>query len=189
MRITRLLAKTTAAALLVSGMSLAGAGSASADQIWHQSIGRASATESCAASSAADTAAGWSPWAASWDRWPNADRGGFVCNRSITWAHDSRSYPSAGCLYLMTLGTNMYENFRVGTNMYVDFQGGWVLPSAPVYSDSSCTQLSVYTLELLVYAPGDYDPVSLCAEAFGPAYTFTTVRATNIYQCWNGPPG
>ena len=179
MSIRSLLAKTTAAVLLVSGLSVAGASSASADQIWHQSIGRASASESCATSSAADTAAGWSPWAASWDRWPNAGRGGFVCNRSIIWARDSRTYPSAGCLYLMTLGTNLY----------VDFRGGWVLPSAPVYSDSSCTQLSIYTLELLVYAPDAYDPVSLCVEAFGPAYTFTTVRATHIYQCWNGPPG
>ena len=60
MRKRRVLAAAGAAVLVTGGSSLAGALPASADQVWHQSVGRASATASCSMSSADDLAAGWS---------------------------------------------------------------------------------------------------------------------------------
>ena len=60
-----------------------------ADQIWYQSVGRASATAACEKSTTTELAAGWTQWAPSWARWVNGSKGGFVCNRQITWAFDS----------------------------------------------------------------------------------------------------
>lgn len=62
---------------------------ASADQIWFQSVGRASADAPCEESPAADLIAGWTPWAPSWEDWANGGTGGFVCSRQITWAYDT----------------------------------------------------------------------------------------------------
>lgn len=67
---------------------------AAADTIWHQSIGRASSEASCYTSTTSDLAAGWTNWAPSWEQWANNSKGGFVCNRQITWAYDSAP-PSA----------------------------------------------------------------------------------------------
>ena len=74
---------------VVPGGEVAMISRASADQVWHQSVGRASADAACDASSVADLAAGWSQWAPSWEQWANAGAGGFVCSRQITWARDS----------------------------------------------------------------------------------------------------
>jgi hypothetical protein len=60
-----------------------------ADQIWYQSVGRASATAACEKSTATELAQGWTNWAPSWGQWANDRKGGFVCNRQITWAFDS----------------------------------------------------------------------------------------------------
>jgi len=57
-----------------------------ADQIWYQSVGRTNADAPCEKSSATESAAGWTKWAPSWEQWANDLRGGFVCNRQITWA-------------------------------------------------------------------------------------------------------
>jgi len=65
-----------------------------ADQIWYQSVGRASATAACEKSTVAELAAGWTQWAPSWDTWVNGGNGGFVCNRHITWAYDT---PPVSC--------------------------------------------------------------------------------------------
>lgn len=59
--------------------------SASADQIWYQSVGRANADAPCQESSADDLTAGWTQWTPSWEQWANNGNGGFVCNRQITW--------------------------------------------------------------------------------------------------------
>ncbi len=69
--------------------SLLTASSASADQIWYQSTGRASADATCQKSSTTELAAGWTQWTPSWAKWVNNNTGGFVCNRQITWAFDS----------------------------------------------------------------------------------------------------
>ena len=67
-----------------------------ADQIWYQSVGRASATAPCEESTTTELAAGWTKWAPSWDTWVNGGNGGFVCNRQITWAFDSVPPSSSG---------------------------------------------------------------------------------------------
>jgi hypothetical protein len=69
---------------------------AAADQIWYQSVGRASATAACEKSTTTELAAGWTDWAPSWDTWVNGGNGGFVCNRHITWAFDSVPPSSSG---------------------------------------------------------------------------------------------
>ena len=69
---------------------------ATADQIWYQSVGRASETAACEKSTATDLAVGWTDWAPSWEQWVNGGKGGFVCNRQITWAFDSVPPSSSG---------------------------------------------------------------------------------------------
>ena len=75
--------------LSVSPGSLLTASPASADQIWYQSVGRASATAPCEESTATELADGWTNWVPSWEQWANNSKGGFVCSRQITWAFDS----------------------------------------------------------------------------------------------------
>jgi hypothetical protein len=67
-----------------------------ADQIWYQSVGRASETAACEKSTTTELAAGWTQWAPSWAKWVNGSTGGFVCNRQITWAFDSVPPSSSG---------------------------------------------------------------------------------------------
>ena len=69
---------------------------AAADQIWYQSVGRSSATAPCEKSTTTELAAGWTNWGPSWDTWVNEGKGGFVCNRQITWAFDSVPPSSSG---------------------------------------------------------------------------------------------
>jgi hypothetical protein len=69
---------------------------AMADQVWYQSVGRASATAACDKSTVTELAAGWTDWEPSWDTWVNGGKGGFVCNRQITWAFDSVPPSSSG---------------------------------------------------------------------------------------------
>jgi hypothetical protein len=52
-------------------------------------VGRASADAPCPANTDEESAAGWSPWAPSYAEWPNGGKGGFVCDRAITWAKDT----------------------------------------------------------------------------------------------------
>jgi len=65
-----------------------------ANKIWYQSVGRASETAACEKSTVAELAAGWTQWAPSWEQWVNGGKGGFVCNRHITWAYDT---PPVSC--------------------------------------------------------------------------------------------
>jgi hypothetical protein len=60
-----------------------------ANKVWYQSVGRASATAGCEKSTVTELAQGWTQWAPSWDTWVNGGKGGFVCNRQITWAYDT----------------------------------------------------------------------------------------------------
>jgi hypothetical protein len=69
---------------------------AAADQMWYQSVGRASATVACEKSTTTELAAGWTIWVPSWGQWVNGGKGGFVCNRHITWAYDSVLPSSSG---------------------------------------------------------------------------------------------
>ena len=68
---------------------------ASADQIWYQSVGRVNGDASCEKSTATELVTGWTHWGPSWDTWVNGGKGGFVCNRQITWAFDSVPFSCA----------------------------------------------------------------------------------------------
>lgn len=78
----------------VAGMAVTSR--ASADQVWYQSVGRASVDTPCEPSSDADIVTGWSPWAPSWEQWANGGSGGFVCSRQITWARDEAPAGASG---------------------------------------------------------------------------------------------
>ena len=76
--------------LLMIAATLFGANVASGDEVWNQSYQRASQSEECVAQPGETpwqdswgTNPGWSP---SWALWANEGQGGWVCNRSITWA-------------------------------------------------------------------------------------------------------
>jgi len=125
MGIRRVLAAAGAVVLATGGLSLAGAAPASADQVWHQSVSRVSATAACSTSSADDLAAGWSQWGATWEQWVNGGTGGFTCARSITWALDS---PMSGVEC-----TAFRQSF-----VLLD-PSGFLPPDTPVYSDETCT--------------------------------------------------
>lgn len=156
---SRLLVVAGAVVVALGGV-LAVAPTASADQTWYQSVDRPSASAPCPVASTEDSAAGWSPWVASWEEWPNTGHGGFVCTRSVTWAHEGgaggRSYPSGHC---------ERRTFRT----WVNFLGGWSLPAfSPAYGMPDCTDyLGAIDLPL-VYAPdGEQQASVLCEEAFG----------------------
>jgi len=68
---------------------------AAANKVWYQSVGRASATAACEKSTVAELEVGWTQWAPSWAKWVNGSKGGFVCNRQITWAFDSVPFSCA----------------------------------------------------------------------------------------------
>ena len=77
-------------ALAAVAATLLGANVASGDEVWHQSYPRGSASEACVAQ-AGETPwqTSWgtdSSWKPSWALWANEGQGGWVCNRSITWA-------------------------------------------------------------------------------------------------------
>ena len=76
--------------LLMIAATLFGANVASGDEVWYQSYQRASQSEECVAQPGETpwqdswgTNPGWSP---SWEQWANNGQGGWVCDRSITWA-------------------------------------------------------------------------------------------------------
>jgi hypothetical protein len=129
MGMRRVLAGAGAVVLMTGGLTLAGAASASADQVWHQSVGRASANGACSTSSAADLSAGWSQWASSWEQWANGGKGGYTCTRSVTWALDAPTeapMPAGDC----TL---------IGDAFVVLDPSGFIPFGAPVYLEQTCT--------------------------------------------------
>lgn len=178
MRTCRTWAGLAAAVLVMSGLALAGAGPATADQVWHQAVGRASAEAACPESSPTDLATGWTAWRGSWEQWANHGTGGFTCTRSIIWAVetppasdiDVPAYPSGGCI-------------RGGGGTYVDFNGGWYVDvNSPLYTDALCAGPASVTNDL-VYAPAPYDAMTLCLDAFGRADNFSGPYGDGIYEC------
>ena len=166
--------KAIAAAISVAAVMLAGlpvSPAAAADRVWHQSVGRVSATADCPKSSPDELAAGWSQWGPSWEQWMTGGKGGFVCSRKITWARDKPLYPSAYC-----------EFMSARESVYVQFNGGYWLPfNYPVYTSSTCDDMGGGALLPLVYAPTGYDPTMLC-ESIG--YPVALNLGTNVWACW-----
>lgn len=162
----RWLAAIAAIVIAVTG-ALTLATPAAADQVWHQSVGRASADAACPADSAADTSAGWSPWTPSWERWANAGTGGFVCSRAITWAYEGGDAPFPGC---QQKSADTWMNF------------GWsrvLAGDMPLYDDSGCTQRSVqFELWPYVYATTADEARDLC-QLVSP-WSDPTKRETDV---------
>ncbi len=88
----------------VSPGSLPTATAGSVDQVWYQSVGRASADAPCQKSSTTELAAGWTQWGRSWAKWVNKNTGGFVCDRQITWAFGSGSSSGSSSVACATGG-------------------------------------------------------------------------------------
>ena len=175
---SRLLAAAGALTLAAAAGVLT-APAASADQIWYQGVGRATAQAACPTNTAADTEAGWTEWTASWEDWPNHGAGGYVCTRQNTWAQESTGedgYPSAGCVPTTTLG-----------GPYLDFLGGWSLPTGTAgFNDRDCANISPEFAQFnLVFAPSGAEQASaLCQHAFGVSNTFrTTTWGPSLYGC------
>jgi hypothetical protein len=168
----RRLGAGAAALVLIAGGSMLTASSASANQVWFQSVGRASADAPCSESSGADLAAGWSAWSPSWGQWANNHTGGFVCNRSITWEYDAPSGPSGpGCL-------------SAGGGLFINFAGQVVVPvgTPSAYLDSACSNYAGTTPVAYVYAPNSTVADELCA----PGLAADAVGDENVWYCPNG---
>ena len=85
-RTTRIATVGSALALGFGALGVTVVAPASADAVWHQSVGRGTAEQACPESAAADLEIGWSSWGATWEEWVNDGTGGWACTRSITWA-------------------------------------------------------------------------------------------------------
>ena len=171
-----------AASLVVIGSSLLSTPSASASTsgVWFQSIGRASETAACPDPSfGTPWQSGWNPseqaWRPSYSQWMHGGRGGWTCDRQITWAQTARAYPSAGCV-----------NVNTGVeNYWVDFAGGWYVADADVYNPPGCTSTLIVTSYNAVYAPSGWDPAALCREAFPDTTLFLTEQGTEgVWTCF-----
>ena len=151
----------------VAAATLLAAPAASADQVWYQGVERASADAPCPASSADDLTAGWSEWTPSWAQWANSGRGGYVCTRSITWAHEDAGGGGQICIPI--------GNFDE-LSLYVLLPSWHIAGGTELgfYQDSGCFN----SISLggpppiapwdLVWAPGGEDHAAgLCHEAFG----------------------
>jgi hypothetical protein len=178
-RIRRWEAIAAASFVIVGGIAVGAAPAASADQVWHQSIGRASQDSPCPTSTALDLVEGWSEWGSSWEKWPKAGTGGWTCTRSITWAKDSgRSYTCAAW---------------TAANLLLKFDGVNALPiGTPLYSDADCTTLSGSSTDYYwaVYASTVEGAQTICDRVTGDrthvAFNrlgMDIVLGTNVWAC------
>lgn len=171
----------TAAAILTVGGALLAAPTASAKGapiIWNQSVARPSADATCPTTSDAEATAGWTTWSPSWAQWPNDGTGGYVCNRSITWAYaadtaSGASVPSVGCL--------AYQ----GGSFSVDLQGGFSFPiGTQTWVGPNCGPTeSVHSAYNAVYAPAPWAPLDLCKLAWPSSTTATFITDPDLYAC------
>jgi hypothetical protein len=78
-------------------------------------------------------------------------------------------FPSVGCILI------------VG-GLFGDFAGSYALPNGvTIYSDASCTTIAGINPVNKVYAPSGFDPVALCATAFGASGA--VFSAGDVYTC------
>jgi hypothetical protein len=124
--IIRRIASSMAALVLVGGTLVVVAGSASADEVWYQSVGRASAEAPCPVSTGTELAAGWTQWSPSWAQWGNQGKGGFVCDRQITWAYSPTAQAFPGCQFAndQSYDADPYES------TYLQFGSRVLIPAA-----------------------------------------------------------
>jgi len=163
------LAAAGAVVVVTGGLSLAGASPASADQVWHQSVSRASATAACSTSSADDLAAGWSQWGATWEQWVNGGKGGFTCARSITWALDAPADEPTSIG-----GCNPIEG---GMAFLLVGPSGFVTNDPPYFDNEACTLPSAGNLNApygLAWTSGDEAAAIAICRAGNPGQSDIT---------------
>ena len=188
----RRIASSMAAMVLVGGTLVAAAGTASANQVWYQSVGRVSAEAPCPVSTGPELKAGWTQWGSSWAQWGNRGRGGFVCDRQITWAITS---PWPGCQLAFDFrdgsGPFMSEYYQFGTRL--------VIPAAELngFDNPGCSGVP--------FGPGEIDVVFAYsqeqAQALCPDFTLAEIGVDEttrdrtyinsspyIYYCYVIPP-
>jgi hypothetical protein len=165
-----------ASVIPVVAAGLLTAPSAHADQVWYQSVGRASAASTCQESTAADLAAGWTKWLGTWERWMNAGAGGYTCARSLVWAKDSA--PSqvgpAGCAQMYVPPTGMSVNFA-SSNYLPRFSA--------VYNEGTCATVASMTNIGLVYATSQVQAQALCMANENLDASQNLAMNPNIYAC------
>jgi hypothetical protein len=174
-RVRRVLASAAAALLVATGLVMAGAGPASADQIWQQQVGRASADAKCDIPAVAGDAAGWSAWAPSWAQWPNDGKGGWVCERTILWAKDSP--PPSAC-------TDIYRGIQF---VFLD-PSGFIPSGSPFYSDPACANYAGDAVGVygFAYTSGGQAAAAAICIAGNPGVLFmsATVNEANLFNCF-----
>lgn len=164
------------------GLSVAAAGllaapAVSADQIWYQSVGRASSTATCQDSTATELASGWTPWRGSYEQWMNGGRGGFTCTRNITWAKSAAAsgVTTVGCRKIATTGGGIWANF--GTSIALPI-------GSTTYSDAGCSTSRGginNTTNILVYTTSQPEAQAQCSP--GDAATTSAPLPADIYIC------
>ena len=178
MRLRFLMSASTCAVVITSAAALAMAAPASANQVWVQSVGRASATAACPISDPADLAAGWSPWGPSWEQWSNDHQGGFVCSRSITWAYDTP------------------VSIHPCTQVYVDQfvlldPSGFIPNGTPVYSDAQCARY-VFPADHqmgFAYTPAGQAAADLiCQVGNADPAAIAITPQVDLWMCAESPP-
>ena len=148
--------------------------------VWHQSVARASADAPCPTTSDADKAAGWTDWAGSWDQWPNDGKGGYVCDRSITWAYEADASAGSSCVLVQTLPA------------YYDFGSSYFFAygdPGTSYYDPACSEFRSSGLfnTNIVWAPGGSSQATArCQSAFSPTWVATRpdiLLGPDVYVC------
>jgi hypothetical protein len=165
-----------AAAALTVGFGIAGAAPASADQVWHQAVGRASSEAPCPGGNADERSQGWSAWTPSYAQWMNGGQGGWVCERSLTWAKDSTESsqsensseggdsddsgdpPDVTCL--VYIGGSYWVSFASGNPI--------ALPASVLYGNSGCTGTAVQLngVGYIVSAADAFAAGTLCGDGY-----------------------
>ena len=168
----------------VIGLSVAAAGlvvtpAVSADEVWYQSVGRASATATCQDSTSSELATGWTVWRPIWEQWMNRGAGGFTCSRALTWAKSSTAGGGGGgvvaCKQIRSSGGALYvANFGVDTLRAL---------GSTQYSNSGCTATSGTTVIDLIYASTAGTATTICT-ALNNTYSIVLVTGlTDVYSC------
>jgi len=174
------LLRVAVVSLSVATFGLLAAPAVSADEIWYQSVGRASATATCQDSSSTDLATGWTVWRPIWEQWMNRGAGGFTCSRALTWATSSPASGgggggAAGCQRVIT-GPIRYASFGASN---------FLANGSATYASSSCSGgPAAETTFNLAYATSQAAADAICLAQLGAGWAGdNTGQPTNIYKC------
>ena len=158
MQFRKLVSGISGLPLAVGGLALAVA-PASADEVWHQSVGRSGPTAACPTTSEAELVQGWTQWTGSWAHWVNNGGGGYVCNRSLVWALSSgtdSAESAVGCV----LAQDEPPTYPA---ISVDFAGSD--SSSTYYFGAGCTGTSL-TGSTWAYASDEATAIASCGAGF-----------------------